>query len=92
MEGLPAVGALPSASWVFGSLHGVVLGWPGAVAGQLYPAFLKIVLPPKRGRWVPVRVGCIIGLSTVRTQCEVWSEDEGSHNVCAVPDCARTPP
>ena len=29
MEGVPAVGALPSASWVFGSLRGVVFSWPG---------------------------------------------------------------
>ena len=36
------VGALPSASWVFGSLRGVVLGWPGGPV-----PFLKIAFPPK---------------------------------------------
>ena len=43
MEGVPAVGALPSASWVFGSLRGVVLGWPGGPV-----PFLKIAFPPKK--------------------------------------------
>ena len=43
MEGVPAVGALPSASWVFGSLRGVVLGWPGGPV-----PFLKIASPPKK--------------------------------------------
>ena len=42
MEGVPAVGALPSASWVFGSLRGVVLGWPGGPV-----PFLKIAFPKK---------------------------------------------
>ena len=44
MEGVPAVGALPSASWAFGSLHGVVLGWPGGLV-----PFLKIAFPQKIG-------------------------------------------
>ena len=43
MEGVPAVGALPSASWVFGSLRGVVLGWPGGPV-----PFLKIAFQKKR--------------------------------------------
>ena len=42
VEGVPAVDALPSASWVFGSLRGVVLGWPGGPV-----PFLKIAFPKK---------------------------------------------
>ena len=36
-------GALPSASWVFSFLRGVVLGWPGGPV-----PFLKIAFPKKR--------------------------------------------
>ena len=44
VEGVPAVGALPSASWVFGSLHGVVLGWPGGPVPFLLSPPKKTVL------------------------------------------------
>ena len=43
-ERVPAVGALPSASWVFGSLRGVVL-----LAGRSGLLFLRLLSPPKPG-------------------------------------------